>query len=99
MCMSFFDLPIGRQEEIWVQTIGYANAGRDTKNSVSRYWEYRRESYEAFLREKYAGMDAAELTARKAQLEADHRNNPEWAPVIDAVTNELKTRAERGSML
>lgn len=92
MCMSFFDLPVKRQEEIWVETIGYAE-----RNPY--FWERRRDAYARHLAERYAEMDTADLVAHKADLEEDHKDDPRWAPVIDAVTEEIKTRAERGAML
>lgn len=92
MCISYFDLPVKRQEEIWVETIGYAETD-------DRFWGFRRDRYAEHLAEKYGEMDTADLVSHKADLEEAHHNDPRWAPVIDAVTKELKTRAERGDML
>lgn len=95
MCMSFYDLPLTRQEEIWVETIGYAQAG----SRHDSFWAYRRDAYERLLRETYAGMTIDALTTHKTELETAHSTDPDWAVVIDAVTQEIKTRAERGAML
>lgn len=95
MCISFFDLPIKRQEEIWLETIGYAE--RSTNARV--FWGFRRDRYAEHLAEKYGEMDTADLVAHNADLEEAHKDDPRWTPVIDAVAKELKTRAERGAML
>jgi hypothetical protein len=85
VCLSFFDVPLRRQEEIWVSTIGLA-ADRPG------WWEHRRDGYAKHVREQYQEMDTTDLTVHLYELGDAHGDDPAWADVIHSVTTELAAR-------
>jgi len=94
MCISFFDVTTTRKEEIWVSTIALSNFG--SRNS--QWWASRLDAYADHLSSVYQAMDTAELVTHQHELEEAHAGDEHWAVVIDAVTAELKTRADTGKL-
>lgn len=85
MCMSFTDLSLGRQEQVYVNTLDYAR-----RYKTSDLWTLRGAHMARVIADAYTDMDTADLYAHRIEV-AGNRDG-DWSPVVLLVDDELARR-------
>lgn len=93
MCMSFADIPMKRQEEVWAQTNVFAYEDND------RFWQGRAAFYRDYMfTVVYRVMSTQDIEAHIEELKQEHGESSQWALIISVLEQTLKERADVGAL-